>query len=411
LTLAEPVGLCNTGGGGRGGEKIRGRLLQLRTFGALGRLDPVGGEPPVNSEENAIVNRNWLVTVFFFALLLIILYLVYLIFSPFLTAVAWAAILAIVVYPFYAWLLKLLKGRRTPAALIVTVLITILIVLPAIRASFFLSQETVELARTLRTAVEGNELGGWAGTPWVQEVVRLWDKVSKELAVFEIDLRSSVLQGAQMASGFVASQVKSIAQNVLLFAINLVIALFSFFFLLRDGEELSENVRSLLPMDPAHKKRLFQNIVNALFAVVHGALITAMVQGLLAGLGYWALGLSFAILLGVATAFTALFPIGGSFLVWFPASVYLGLVQGPLWKGLALFAWGALIVGSIDNFLKPLLIGNRLRLPVLFLFFSILGGLRMFGIIGLILGPVLLALLVALLDLYMKDYVKLEERT
>ena len=116
-----------------------------------------------------------------------------------------------------------------------------------------------------------------------------------------------------------------------------------------------------------------------------------MVQGLMAGLAYWVLGLSFAILLGVTTAFTALFPIGGSILVWLPAAIYLGFVQGPLWKGLALFFWGMLIVGSIDNFLKPLLIGNRLRLPVLFLFFSILGGLRLFGIIGLILGPVLLA--------------------
>ena len=157
-------------------------------------------------------------------------------------------------------------------------------------------------------------------------------------------------------------------------------------------------------MEQKHKEHLFQNIVNALFAVVHGALITAMVQGFLAGLAYGFLGLNFAILLGVLTAFSALFPIGGSFLVWFPTALYLGFVQGPLWKGLVLFLWGLLIVGSIDNFLKPLLIGNRLRLPVLFLFFSILGGLRLFGIIGLVLGPVLLALLVALLELYTKDY-------
>ena len=113
----------------------------------------------------------------------------------------------------------------------------------------------------------------------------------------------------------------------------------------------------------------------------------------------------FAILLGVATAFTALLPIGGSTLVWLPTAVYL-YFQGPLWSALALFLWGALIVGTIDNVLKPLLIGSRLRIPILFLFFSILGGLRLFGVIGLILGPVLFALLLALLDLYMKEYVK-----
>lgn len=355
------------------------------------------------------MNQNWLVTIFFFGLLLIILYLVYLIFSPFLTAVAWAGILAIVVYPLYTWLLKLLKGRATLASLIVTVLITFLIVFPAIRVSFFLSQETVELARTLRTFMEGNELEVWKGKPWFKDLVGLWEVVSAELAFFEIDIKSSVVQGVQIASGFLASQVKAVAQNVFLFGVNLMIALFSFFFLLRDGKDLSNHIRSFLPMDPEHKEHLFQNIVNALFAVVHGALITAMIQGLLAGLGYWVLGLSFAILLGVATAFTALFPIGGSVLVWLPTAIYLGFVQGPLWKGIALFLWGALIVGSIDNILKPLLIGSRLRLPVLFLFFSILGGLQLFGIIGLILGPVLLALLVALLDLYMKDYVKVEQ--
>ena len=158
-------------------------------------------------------------------------------------------------------------------------------------------------------------------------------------------------------------------------------------------------------MDHEHQEHLFQNIVNALFAVIHGALITAMVQGLLAGIAYWFLGIPFAILLGVATAFMALLPIGGSSIVWIPTSLYL-LFQGDYFRGVFLLVWGAGIVGAIDNVLKPLLIGNRLRLPVLFLFFSILGGLRLFGIIGLILGPVLFALLAALLDLYMKEYAK-----
>ncbi|MFQ5849456.1 MAG: AI-2E family transporter [Candidatus Binatia bacterium] len=351
------------------------------------------------------MNQNWLVTIFFFALLLVILYLAFLILSPFLQAILWAAILAIVVYPVYACLLKLLKGRKTIAALIVTILITFLIVFPAMRISIFLSQEAVELARTVRSQVNGNEFELWKGKPWVRDLVTLWETISSELAFFEIDLRKSVVQGVQLASGLLVSQVKDVAQNVFLFAINFIIALFSFFFLLRDGKDLSNKVRSLLPMDHAHKEHLFQNIVNALFAVIHGALITAMVQGLLAGLMYWILGVPFAVLLGVTTAFMALLPIGGSFLVWFPTAIYLFL-QGTYLKGVILLIWGAGIVATIDNVLKPLLIGSRLRLPVLFLFFSILGGLRLFGVIGLILGPVLFALLVALLDLYMKEYVK-----
>ena len=352
------------------------------------------------------MNQNWLVTVFFFVLLLVILYLAYLIFSPFLQAVAWAVILAIIVYPVYEWLLMVLKGRATLAALILTVLIIFLIVFPAMRVSVFLSQETVELAKTMRSSVGSAQFEAWKAKPWVQRLIDSWESVSAELKFFEIDLRQSAAQGAQVASGFLASQIKAVAQNVFLFAINFIIALFTLFFMLRDGKALSDKLRSLLPMDQVHKDHLFQNIVNALFAVVHGALITATIQGLLAGLGYWLLGVPFAIVLAATTAFTALFPIGGSFLVWFPTSLYLGFVQGPLWRGIALFLWGALIVGSIDNFLKPLLIGNRLRLPILILFFSILGGLKLFGIIGLILGPMIVTLLIALLDLYMKEYVK-----
>jgi len=352
------------------------------------------------------VNQNWLVTIFFFVLLLVILYLVYLIFSPFLQAVTWAAILAMIVYPVYEWLLKILKGRATLAALILTILIIFLIVVPAMRVSVFLTQETVELAKTMRSSVESAEIEAWKGKPWVQRVINAWESVSAELEFFEIDLKQSAAQGAQVASGFLASQIKDVAQNVFLFAINFIIALFTLFFMLRDGQALVNRIHSLLPMDQEHKDHLFQNIVNALFAVIHGALITAMVQGLLAGLGYWFLEVPFYIVLAVTTAFTALFPIGGSFLVWFPTSLYLGYVQGPLWRGIALFLWGALIVGSIDNFLKPLLIGNRLRLPILILFFSILGGLKLFGIIGLILGPMIVTLLIALLDLYMKEYVK-----
>lgn len=357
------------------------------------------------SEANKAVNQNLLVTIFFFALLLVILYLSFLILSPFLKAITWAAILAIVVYPLYAWILKRLRGRTTTAALIVTILITLLLVLPAFRIVSYLSAEAVELAKTVRVLTNNNEMELWREKPWIQDLLRIWEVVAAELANFEIDLKKVAVQGAHLASGFVVSQAKEVAQDVFLFAVNFIIALFTFFFLLRDGKDLCEKIRSLLPMDREHQAHLFDNIVNSLFAVIHGCLIVAMLQGLLAGLAYWALGVPFAILLGVATAFAALLPVGGSTLISIPASLYLFL-QGQYLKGLILVAWSLGIVGTVDNILKPLFIGSRLKLPVLFLFFGILGGLKFFGVLGLILGPVLFALLAALLDLYLKEYVK-----
>ena len=357
-----------------------------------------------NSEDQ--VKQSWLVTVFFFVLLLVILYLAFLIISPFLKAITWAAILAVVVYPAYAWLLKLLRGRATLAALIVTILLTLLVVFPALRIAGFLSQEAVELVKAAHALKNGGDIEAWREIPWVNNILRLWEAASFELAALDIDLREAVLQGTQLSSNFLLSQVKGIAQNVFVFAVNILVALLSLFFFLRDGKETCYKIRSLLPMDQEHKDHLFENIVDSIFAVIHGCLMVAMVQGLLAGLAYWILGVPFAVLLGVATAFTALLPIGGSTLISIPASLYLFL-QGEQLKGVILLAWGLGVVGTIDNILKPLFIGSRLRLPILFLFFSILGGLSLFGALGLILGPVLFALLAALLDLYMKEYGKI----
>jgi predicted PurR-regulated permease PerM len=156
-------------------------------------------------------------------------------------------------------------------------------------------------------------------------------------------------------------------------------------------------------MDQEHQERLFKHIVDAVLAVVHGSLVVAMVQGLLAGLAYWVLGVPFAALWGVATGFFALLPVGGSTLVSVPASIYLFL-QGETLRAVMLLVWSLGIVGTVDNILKPVLIGNRLGLPVLFLFFGILGGLALFGALGIVLGPVLFALLRALLDLYLEEY-------
>jgi predicted PurR-regulated permease PerM len=156
-------------------------------------------------------------------------------------------------------------------------------------------------------------------------------------------------------------------------------------------------------MDPEHQERLFTNIVNAVTAVVHGCLVVAMIQGFLAGLAYWVLGVPYALVWGVVTAFFALLPVGGSTIVTIPVTIYLFL-QGNVVRGVLMVIWALGVVGAVDNVLKPMFIGTRLKLPMLFLFFGILGGLAVFGALGLILGPVLLALLAALLDLYREEY-------
>jgi predicted PurR-regulated permease PerM len=185
--------------------------------------------------------------------------------------------------------------------------------------------------------------------------------------------------------------------------------LFTLFFLLRDGKDFFRRIQRLLPMDREHQERLFRNVVDAVLAVVHGSFVVAIIQGLLAGLAYWAAGVPFAALWGVVTAFFALLPVGGSTLVSIPVCLYL-FFQGEMLRGFLLLGWSLGVVGTVDNVLKPLLIGNRLGLPVLFLFFGILGGIALFGALGIVLGPVIFALLRALLDLYSEEYVEQEKQ-
>ena len=349
------------------------------------------------------MNQTWLATVFFYTLFILILYGAFLILTPFLTAIAWAVILTILVYPVYGWLLQQLRGRATLAALIVIAGITVIVIVPGIELARFLSEETMLFVQSLRSLLEEEGRREWLAKPWVQQFVTWWNMVSFRLMDFNINWKELLAQGAQSSSKVVVDQVRGIAQNVLLFTVNCVIALVTLFFMLRDGALFFSRLQRLLPMDSEQQRRLFKHIVDAVLAVVQGSFVVAMVQGLLAGLAYYFLGVPFAALWGVVTAFFSLLPVGGSTLVSIPASLYLFL-QGETIRGVILLAWSLGVVGTVDNILKPLLIGNRLGLPVLFLFFGILGGLALFGAVGIVLGPVIFALLKAFLDLYSEEY-------
>lgn len=351
------------------------------------------------------MNRTWLATAFFFTLLIVILYGAFLILTPFLTAIAWAVILAILVYPLYLWLLGMMRGRATLAALTVIAMIIVIVIAPGIELVRFLTEEAILLVQSVRSLMDEDGKQGWLAKPWVQLIVGWWDLVAFYLTGFNINInwKELLVQGAQNSSKFLVERVTGIAQNVLLFTVNVLIALITLFFLLRDGKEFFSRLQRLLPMDQEHQQRLFKNIVDAVLAVVHGSLVVGMVQGLLAGLAYHFLGVPFAVLWGVVTGFAALLPVGGSTLVSIPATIYLFL-QGETLRAIVLLVWSLGIVGSVDNILKPLIIGNRLGLPVLFLFFGILGGLTLFGALGIVLGPVIFALLRALLDLYSREY-------
>jgi predicted PurR-regulated permease PerM len=222
-------------------------------------------------------------------------------------------------------------------------------------------------------------------------------------------IEQKLTDSAATVNTFVIEQGAMLAMNLLELALNFLIVVVMLFVLLKDGQVLMKGLRRVIPLDPSHKDRIFARVDRTVRAVVKGIVITAVTQGLLAGLAYWILGVSFPLLLTALTIVIAPFPIGGAALVWAPVSLYLFWV-GPAWKGIAMIAWGVGVVSIVDNFLKPILIGQEAQLPLVLLLFSLLGGLAAYGLIGLFLGPVILGLLLTALEIYEQDYLSDESR-
>jgi predicted PurR-regulated permease PerM len=207
-------------------------------------------------------------------------------------------------------------------------------------------------------------------------------------------LQAKVAQGVSQGAQFMLTQVLNIGQNTFKFIASLFITLYLTFFMVRDGDALARALRHALPLAPPHKRELFGKFATVLRATVKGHLLVAAVQGGLGGLAFWALDFGAPLLWGVLMAFLSLLPLVGSGLVWLPAALYL-LATGALWQGLALLAFGVLVIGLVDNLLRPMLIGKDTRMPDYLVMISTLGGIAVFGINGLILGPALAAMLLA----------------
>jgi predicted PurR-regulated permease PerM len=210
------------------------------------------------------------------------------------------------------------------------------------------------------------------------------------------------MRAGNALSSFLVSQAADIAKNLAAFVVDFFLTTFALFFFFRDGARMLGAIRGFLPMEPEHKDMLLARLYETLSAVVQGTLAVAALQGVLLGLGLAVLGVPFAVLVGCAAAFSALLPVGATG-VWGPVAFYLA-VSGSLWRAILLAAWGTLVIGVVDNLIRPLIIGERAEIPTLLLFFGILGGLQAYGLLGVFLAPVVIAMVVAFFRIYRERY-------
>ncbi|HUH60838.1 MAG TPA: AI-2E family transporter [Candidimonas sp.] len=316
---------------------------------------------------------------------------------PFFGAIFWGAILAILFSPMQRRFLAAMRGRPNLAALSSLLIIILIVILPLI----FITGALVQEGAAVYKRISSGELN--LGEYFEQIVNALPPSVHDLMMRFGVgdifSVREKLSAGALQGSKFLATQAVNVGQNTAQFLIGMGVMLYVLFFLLRDGANLARQTRNLIPLSEDHKQSLFRKFATVIRATVKGNIVVAITQGFLGGVMFWFLGIQGSLLWGVMMAFLSLLPAVGAALIWMPVAVYF-LVTGAIWEGVILTLFGILVIGLVDNVLRPLLVGKDTKIPDYVVLISTLGGLSVFGVNGFVIGPLIAALFIACWDLF-----------
>lgn len=314
------------------------------------------------------------------------IYLCYRLALPFLAASAWALALAVLFSPFHRRLEVKTKHPSVAAAISVLIIGSI-VVAPATFVGQRLIQESAKGAELIKTKIDSGE--------W-RQALEARPRLAPIVGWME---RQNMTATVKTVATWLASKGSSFVKGSMIEAMALLLTFYLLFFFLRDRLIALQLLRSLSPLEEPEMDHLFARIGDTIYATIFGTLAVAAAQGLLGGLMFWWLGLPAPLLWGVVMALLAVVPVLGAFVVWIPAALYLTL-EGHWEKALILAVWGAAVVGTIDNVLRPVLVGNRLKLHTILAFMSVVGGLILFGPSGIILGPLVLTITSVLLEIW-----------
>ena len=340
---------------------------------------------PAESTETSTTRENWALLILLIAVSLALGSIL----LPFYAAIMWGLILSLLFTPFHRWLLPRVGYRRTVSAVGTLTVVVLIVILPLTLVMLLLAQEAAWLYQGLQSGDINpalyfhrafNRLPDWVGA-----ILDRFGLVN--FATLQRRLTAALAQGSQ----FAATQVFNIGQNTFEFVVSLGIALYLAFFLIRDGDSTVRAIGRMIPLAPVHRQRLWHKFATVVRATVKGNLMVALIQGALGGLAFWALGVSGALLWAVLMAAFSLLPAIGAALVWGPVALYF-LVTGALWEGLTLTAYGVLVIGLVDNLLRPILVGKDTRMPDYVVMITTVGGMAVFGVNGFILGPLIAAM-------------------
>ena len=327
-------------------------------------------------------------------LTLLLGYLTYQILQPFLHSIAWAMVFAIVFYPVYVFLLRHLRFKSL--ASLVTLLILVIIILgPVTYLSFILVDEignvvdsfNKDTLQSLRDFFINSKPAG------------LIQKFRAHFGIEGIGNSATIMESIRSLGKNIASSLTAWITNVAAVLLNFILMLFALFFFLKDGAGFLSRLREYLPFSEEDKNRLISRVKDMVISTVYGGVLIAVIQGILGGIAFAFLGIEAPVLWGCAMTVLSFLPLIGTLAVWGPASAYL-FIQGNYGKGIILVLYGVLVISMVDNILRPIIISGRTKMPTLAVFFSVLGGIKLFGLIGFIMGPLVLALFVSIFEIF-----------
>jgi len=346
-------------------------------------------------------------------LLAFLAYLVYQLARPFLAAIGVGVVLTVITFPLYERLRRKLGGRDGAAAALMVLLVLLLLVAPAVGLIGAMGQQAADVYRWGEKAAGQDNpeqrildtLDTYRGHPFLGPPIE-W--VRPQLVAFFADAKQTLPATMKKMIGAITGMLTSVLANMLSFILNLILALAAMGIFYARGESLLGEVAALVPLPRERSRALFSRLGMVTKAVVKGVGLTCLAQGALGGLGFWVAGLPSPLLFGVVMAFTGLIPVVGTAIVWLPGVLYLIFTGKAAW-GVGLLLWCALVVGNIDNVLRPLLIGGKAGMPLPLLIVGILGGLFAYGLMGLIIGPLTLTVLLFVLEEYHREVPDAEE--
>lgn len=334
-------------------------------------------------------------SVMFFGLIGILSIAMLYLFRPFFYPIFWAAVIAIMFYPLYKWLNKHIKAPSVNATLMIPIVLAVLFI-PLFLLSLLVINESVKLVTSIS---ESGVLTSHADvsnsvTAFVEKtaLAPYMERISERLPEY-------ISTASQYLGSAVVSAVGAVTQNSLRFFMMFFIMLYTLFYFFRDGDKLLKRLMHISPLGDKYEAMLFEKFTSTTRATLKGTFIVGGIQGLLGGILFWVTGIQGVLVWGVLMTALSIIPAVGSFIIWAPAGIFL-LLSGAVWQGLTILIFGVVVIGNIDNFLRPALVGKDIEMHPLVVLFSTLGGIFIFGISGFIIGPIIAALYMAMVSIY-----------